>query len=113
MGRRVEETSTRAERFHVEMPVRYRLPDSREWYEALTENVSRTGVLIRGECEFPPATLVDVLLEVPQLSRDDGPAEVVCQGEVVRKEGPRRSNLFPAVAVAIHNFRLRRKSLSN
>src|SRR6266699_2737402 len=39
----------RAERFPTRLPIHYRRRDKPDWYEAKTENISRTGVLFRGE----------------------------------------------------------------
>jgi hypothetical protein len=109
MGTTAQDASTRAVRFPVEMPVRYRLPQSRQWFEARTENVSRTGVLFRSDCTFEPATMVDVRLEVPSSKRNGGRAEVVCKCEVVRTIEACSESISPAIAVAIHNYRFRRK----
>lgn len=106
-----EDVSTRAVRFPVRMPVRYRLPRNPQWFEASTENVSRTGVLFRSDCDLKPATMVDVTLQVPLVNRDGDHAEVVCKCKVVRTEEPCNGSISPAVAVAIHNYRFRRKRL--
>ena len=42
MARKLQDGSIRAERFQVHMPVLYRTPDSPEWIETRTENVSHT-----------------------------------------------------------------------
>ena len=107
------ELLTRAARFAVQVPVRYRIPPSPEWFEARTENVSRTGVLFRTECVFRPTTRVDVRLELPPTNGDGSHAEIVCKGEVVRVEQTRGEGIPPALAIAIRNYRLRRKSQPN
>jgi hypothetical protein len=108
MGRREQEDLARAERFPVHLPVRYRLPQSRDWFEARTENVSRTGLLFRSDCHLEPATMVDVRLEVSKINGHSDGAEVVCKCEVVRTEDACGGSISPAVAVAIHNYRFRR-----
>ena len=112
MGTAGQGPSERAIRFPVCMPVHYRIPQTRQWFEARTENVSRTGVLFRGERNLKPATLVEVRLEVPPTSRNGERAEVVCKCEVVRTEHAGGS-ASPAVAVAIHRYRFRRKHQPN
>jgi hypothetical protein len=107
---RVQEAATRAERFLLQIPVRYRIPHSPKWFEARTENVSCTGVLFRTECLLKPTTRVDVRLELPPTNGDGTHGEVVCKGEVVRVEQTRGGGIPPALAVAIHNYRLTRGS---
>lgn len=113
MARRLNEALTRAERFLVEIPVRYRIPRSPEWFEARTENVSHTGVLFRSKCILQPTTIVDVRLQIPPTNGDGAHAEVVCKGEVVRVEQTPGGGVSPALAVALHNYRITRKRLPN
>src|SRR5208282_2359965 len=108
MTGRVQEGSTRAERFAVQIPVRYRIPLSPDWFEARTENVSYTGVLFRTENIFRPTTIVEMRLELPTINPDGSHAEVVCKCEVVRVEQNRGGGIPPAIAVAIHYYRLTR-----
>lgn len=61
----IHETPVRAERFMIQLPVRYRTPESPEWFETRTENVSHTGVLFQTKSILKPSTMVDVRLEVP------------------------------------------------
>ena len=113
MARKPLEASARAERFEVHMPVRYRIPDSQEWLEACTENVSHTGVLFRTKSILKPSTMVDVRLEVPPARTDGSRAEVVCKCEVVRVEKTRGKKKSPALAFAIRNYRFTRKQEPN
>lgn len=113
MARKTLEALTRAERFQVHMPVRYRLPDSAEWLEACTENVSHTGVLFRTKSILKPSTMVDVRLEVPPTKIDGSRAEVICKCEVVRVEKPRGKKNSPALGFAIRNYRFTRKQEPN
>jgi hypothetical protein len=113
MGRKVQNGSMRAERFEVHMPVHYRTPDSPEWYETQTENVSHTGVMFRTKSILKPSTIVDVRLEVPPTGLKNSRAEVVCKCEVVRvvKDGSKKNP--PALAFAIRNYRFTRKQEPN
>jgi len=113
MARGFSEASTRANRFPVHIPLRFRLPHRPEWVEARTENASRTGVLFRSECIFKPTTRVEVRLEIPSTNGDGAHAEVVCECEVVRVEQTRGAEISPALAVAIHKYRFTRKCQPN
>jgi hypothetical protein len=107
--RTVQEAWSRAARFPVQLPIRYRLPHSPEWFEARTENVSHTGVLLRTESIFKPNTILDLRLELPSPVGNGSPAAVVCKCEVVRVEQTRGRGAPPALALAILNYRLRRQ----
>lgn len=114
MLRRRKEASGRAQRFPIHVPIRYRIPRSRDWLEAYTENVSRSGVLFRAECNFEPTTTLDLRLELPPINNKDGVhAEVVCKGEIVRVEQTYPVGISPIVAVAIHRYRLAQKRQPN
>lgn len=108
--RRRREGCDRAQRFPIRVPVRYRIPRSPDWFSACTENVSCSGVLFRSECVFEPTTTLDLRLELPRINNKNGVrAEIVCKGEVVRVEQAYPVGIPPAVAVAIHNYRLAQK----
>ncbi len=113
MVKRTHAASLRAERFPIHIPIRYRLPQSSEWFEAWTENVSRTGVLFRTLSAIEPKTTLDVRLEFPPVSRDGVHAEVACKGEVVRVEPAYGGGISPAIAIAIHHYRLAQKRPPN
>ena len=115
MLRRRKEASGRAQRFPIRVPIRYRIPRSRDWFEAYTENVSRSGVLFRAECDFEPTTTLDLRLELPPINNKDGlHAEVVCKGEVVRMDpSDGQQGTPPGVAVAIHRYWMTQKREPN
>jgi hypothetical protein len=112
-ARRVHEASNRAERFLVQIPVRYRTPHSPKWFESRTENVSHTGILFRTEYISEPTTLVEVRLELPPTMGDGAHAEVLCKCQVVRVEQTCGGGISPALAVAILDYRLTRKREPN
>jgi len=111
MLRKRSEPPVRAQRFPIRVPIRYRTPSSRDWLLACTENISRSGVLFRTEKSvFEPTTTLQFRLELPPINNKVGfRAEVVCKGEVVRTEPTDSVGTPPAVAVAIHNYRLAKK----
>jgi hypothetical protein len=113
MARKLQDGSIRAERFQVHMPVLYRTPDSPEWIETRTENVSHTGVLFRTKSVLKPSTIVDVRLEVPPTNLKGSHAEVICKCEVVRVEKTRGKKTSPTLGFAIRNYRFTRKQEPN
>ena len=111
MLRRRQETAGRAQRFPIRVPIRFRTPRSRDWFEACTENVSRSGVMFRSDCVFEPNTDLDLRIELPPLANGDKVhGEIVCKGKVVRVE---QTGIAPTLAVAIRHYRLTQKRLPN
>ena len=110
-----QEASGRARRFPIHIPVRYRLPRSREWFEAYTENVSRSGVLFRTDRTFEPTTALDIRLELPSVDNGERVrGEVVCKGEVVRTDWcDDREGVPSGVAVAFHRYWMTQKRETN
>jgi hypothetical protein len=97
----------RAPRYPVRLSAKFRPAGTAEWWEAQTENISRSGVLFRTDHLMPSQTLVDVLMSLPDLVDGDGSGTVICCGSVVRTEPPQRDDdPRPAVAVTIASYRL-------
>jgi len=115
MLRKRQEASGRARRFPIHLPVRYRLSSSPEWFEAYTENVSRSGVLFRTDRTFEPTTALDVRLELPAVDNGERVrGEVVCKGEVVRMDRSDDGDGVPSgVAVAFHRYWMTQKRETN
>ncbi len=100
--------SSRAERFAIHLPVRYREPRSAGWFEGRTENISGSGVLFRTERLLEPKTTVEIRLELPVTLKNEAPCEIVCKGVIVRTEQSNITGIPPALAVAIQNYRFSR-----
>jgi hypothetical protein len=103
----------RARRIALQFPVYYRQPESTKWCEGMTENISQSGLLFRGECPLQPQTLVELRLELTAAIKDEVPAEVLCKGAVVRIEQSLALETATALAVAIKNYRLIRRGRSD
>jgi hypothetical protein len=102
------ESSTRAERFAIRIPVRYREPRSSKWFDGRTENISYSGVLFRAEFPLLPQTTIEMRIELPAAVLGEAPGEIVCKGAVVRIEESPTSGIPPALAVAIRGYRMAR-----
>ena len=104
----------RALRFAVRLPVRYRLAGTQQWSDGLTENISRSGVLIRIEADEDraamdapgPPSRMEILLQVPSQRAGAEGLEIRCEGQVVRTVPPEMPGLLPAIAVAVRHYRL-------
>jgi len=75
-----------AVRFPLALPV-HLLVDARH-YEAITDNISANGVLLRLDELLAPGTLVEFLIEIPEGTiAPNESAAVHCSGRVVRSFG--------------------------
>ncbi len=106
--------STRAQRFPLNMLLHYRVSGERNWREGRTENISRSGVLFRGEHVVEPNTPVEMSFVLPMEISGQGAAEVVCQGNIVRTVLATGTDTLPALAAAILDYQfLRRQDIAD
>jgi hypothetical protein len=96
----------RAQRFSLQMPMSFRVLGESEWRDALTANVSRTGVLFLTESTLAPETKLEMKLTLPASIAGRAAGEVLCRGEVVRALPPDPLHPQPSVAATIGSFRL-------
>jgi two-component system, cell cycle sensor histidine kinase and response regulator CckA len=96
-------TVSRAKRFNLHIPLKYRLVGERAWGKATTENISRSGVLFRAERVIRPPAQLEINLVLPEEISGLSTAEVICRGEVVRTM-PGPSTLNAAVAAKILRY---------
>jgi PilZ domain len=93
----------RAQRFPLRISVRFRRVGDPEWHGGKTENISRSGILIRAE-DYLPEGEVECRLPLTLESRGAEPPEVSCRGRVVRTVSASEKEASPGVAVAIEEF---------
>jgi PilZ domain len=75
-----------AVRFPLALPVQ--LVAGEKLYQAVTDNISANGVLLRLSELLMPGTTVDFLIEIPEgVIAPDESAAVHCSGRVVRSYG--------------------------
>jgi PAS domain S-box-containing protein len=102
MGSRIP--SFRAQRFKLRLPIRYRSVGEIDWQRGTTENISRSGVLFRGETALQPMAQLEISLVLPPEIAGISAAEVVCRGEVVRTIEADATTLHPALAAKILQY---------
>ena len=95
---------TRAQRFHLNLPLRYRRLGDRDWHVGTTENISRSGMLFQGDEALQPNAQLEINLVLPQEIAGLSATEVVCRGEVVRTIEHNGSTLSPALAARILQY---------
>lgn len=74
----------RARRIKLQTPVRYRVKNLGTWYEGVIENLSQSGVLVRGAQHFPDNTLVEMVFEMPEEISGQKNSSVLCQARLIR-----------------------------
>ena len=80
------QTEVRAQRFPLELPVRYRRVGETVWLDGKTENISHSGVLFRVEQPFDVDTPVEIRITLPATTSGSTGSEVLCQARIVRAE---------------------------
>jgi len=102
---RGEEVSpARAQRFYIQLPLRYRRLGEQEWHEGTTENISRSGMLFEADELLQPAAQLEINLVLPAEIAGLSSTEVVCRGEVVRTVQSRGETVSPALAARILQY---------
>ena len=96
----------RAQRFGIQIHLRYRLGGESKWWKGTTENISRSGVLFRGEGFADPNTPLELSFMLPNETFGVRRSEVVCRGTVIRSERPKSAGVLPVLATTISHYRL-------
>lgn len=110
MGRRaiiVYDTGDRASRYPVTVPIRFRPLGEIGWTEAMTINLSCSGVLFEANEPFLTDTPIEMSFELPV--EFGGDSEVTCRGQVVRTMMPPATDAPPSIAATITEFRFTQK----
>lgn len=95
----------RANRFPLGLPVRYRRANQSEWSVGNTENISRSGALVRvaAAVQLDPQAELEVRLVLPPAAAGER-AEIACRGRVVRTVSPTDVWSWPGFAMAIERY---------
>ena len=97
---------TRAQRFGLQIPVRYRTDSDAGWRRGTTRNISRSGMLFHGEDWAAPKTHLELTLLLPRHLGAERAAEVICRGMVTRSERRGIEEGGHLMAIQISHYRL-------
>jgi len=97
---------TRAQRFELHIPLRYRAGDEVDWHQGATKNISRSGVLFQSEDWAEPRSRLEITLRLPRENGIERAAEVVCRGTVTRSEQDGSDEGGHLIAISISHYRL-------
>lgn len=95
---------SRAQRFQLHLPLRYRRLGEKEWHVGTTENISRSGLLFQADEPLQPSSQLEINLVLPAEIAGLSETEVVCRGEVVRTIERRGETMTPALAARILQY---------
>jgi len=95
---------SRAQRFQLQLPLKYRQIGEQGWREGTTENISRSGMLFRAEELLSPNVQLEINLVLPPEIAGLAAAEVVCRGEIVRTVNAEAPSVSPALAAKILQY---------
>jgi PAS domain S-box-containing protein len=100
---------SRAPRFQLQLPMKYRRLDEEKWHDGETRNISRSGLLFQaGDLLQPdllqPNVQLEINLVLPSEIAGLSPTEVVCRGEIVRTVKPAGEQMPPALAAKILQY---------
>jgi len=96
--------SSRAQRFQLHLPLKYRRLNEERWHDGETRNISRSGVLFQAEDLLQPNVILEINLVLPAEIAGLSPTEVICKGEVVRTVGASGEKMPPALAAKILQY---------
>jgi PAS domain S-box-containing protein len=95
---------SRAQRFQIHLPLKYRRLGEKNWHDGTTENISRSGMLFQGDELLQPSAMLEINLVLPAEIAGLSATEVVCRGEVVRTVEPNGGGVSPALAARILQY---------
>jgi two-component system cell cycle sensor histidine kinase/response regulator CckA len=95
---------SRAQRFQLQLPLKYRQIGEHDWRAGTTENISRSGMLFRAEEMLSPNVQLEINLVLPPEIAGLAAAEVVCRGEIVRTMDAETPAMHPALAAKILQY---------
>jgi PAS domain S-box-containing protein len=96
--------SSRAQRFQLHLPLKYRRLDEEKWHSGETKNISRSGLLFQAEDPLQPNVILEINLVLPAEIAGLSPTEVICKGEVVRTVESNGEKMPPALAAKILQY---------
>jgi hypothetical protein len=96
----------RARRLKLDAPIRYRAKNLGTWTEGMIDNLSQSGVFLRGPLSLPENTLVEMVFEMPEEISGQKNSAVLCQGRVIRAKQPKepRDGLNLAASILDYKF---------
>jgi hypothetical protein len=100
----------RARRLRLQLAARYRVKNLGSWCEGTVENLSQSGVLLRGSQQFPDNALIEMVFEMPEEISGQKNSNVLCQGRVIRSRTPQNAPGQTEMAASILDYKFLRSN---
>ena len=100
----------RATRFAIQLRLRYRAVGETTWGTGESTNISRTGLLFRGDRPVEARTPVEFSFKLPVAIAGEPPANVRCLGKIVR-HAPSAPGVAPELGATILDYQFVRAGL--
>lgn len=100
-------------RYVVHGSLIYRPAGGSDWHKGMTENLSTTGVLFRGEAPMEVSTPVELSITPPKGADRKSADSIFCWGTIVRTGLDNSTSTRPVFAVKIDRYRTPPKFLSD
>jgi len=101
---RSQHTAPRAQRFHIQLQLRYRVCGETAWLIGEIENISYSGVFFWAEQPLKVNTPIEMSFEMPGEVGGQVGAEVAFKGEIVRSVLPAEGGPRAALAARILQY---------
>jgi hypothetical protein len=99
----------RAQRFPIQVALRYRVRGERDWRDGTVQNISVSGLLFKGERLVDPHTPIEMSFVLPGSPAGERSARVVGKGIVVRSPATPCAIGSAMMAAALAHSRLVRR----
>ncbi len=105
----------RAARYVGRLPVRYRWPDGKEWFNGMTANISATGLLFALDYADPriirdrlalPADPLELAIDLRRTPASQLPASIGCSAKYVRTTVAPGRIALSAIGVVVDTWQL-------
>jgi hypothetical protein len=107
------EHTPRATRFPLRLRAGYRCEPSDGWHRAMTVNVSRTGVLLRGHEPLDVGRSIEIVFRLSNNLLDTTSSTVICRCRVVRLQpAPEHDDDDVLIAAEIAAYTIERQQQS-
>jgi hypothetical protein len=103
----------RETRYLIRGTLIYKPEGGMDWQKGLTENLSATGVLFRGESPLPLNTPLEMSITPPKAPGQRAPEGIYCWGTVVRASMDSGTSTKPMLGVKIEKYRTSPKFLTD
>lgn len=101
----VTDGTRRPQRFAISLPVKFRTGGEALWQEGRSENISRSGILIRAPQPLEVDTVIEMMFDLPVEMGGELGAHVVCVAHITRVLPSATPEQPPLLAARIHDYR--------